>query len=142
MKYSKQGADLTKMFEQCRLTAYWDGLGKVWTIGWGHTRGVSEGVTCSQQQADDWLMEDISSSERNVNAHVKIEINQHEFDALVDFDFNLGDGALNGSTLLRLLNAGDFSAAAKEFEKWDHAAGKVVAGLLRRRLAEEKEFQS
>lgn len=141
MKYSKEGQAMTERFESCRLIAYQDQIG-VWTIGWGHTRGVYEGMTCTQEQADAWLLADIAIYEQDVNTHVKVEINQQEFDALVDFAFNLGNGALNGSTLLRLLNAGDFSGAAKEFKKWDHAGGKIVAGLLRRRLAEEQEFKS
>lgn len=142
MKYSKQGVELTKRFEQCRLAAYIPRPGDVPTIGYGHTRGVHLGMTCSPQQADQWLAEDYANSEANVNEHVNIQITQHEFDALVDFDFNLGDGALNKSTLLRLLNEGDVADAAKEFEKWDHAGGKVLAGLLRRRLEEEEMFNT
>jgi GH24 family phage-related lysozyme (muramidase) len=73
---------------------------------------------------------------------VKVALTQGEFDALVDFTFNLGSGNLQSSTLLKLVNEGQFETAAKEFEKWDLAGGKVVAGLLRRRKAEEQEFQS
>jgi GH24 family phage-related lysozyme (muramidase) len=73
---------------------------------------------------------------------VKVSVTQNQFDALVDFVFNLGQGKFAGSTLLRGLNAGDFSGAAAEFVKWDHAGGQVVPGLLRRRLAEAQLFQS
>lgn len=128
------------MFESCPLTAYWDALGKLWTIAYGHTRGVHEGMTCTQAQADAWLLEDRASAEANVNKHVTAELTQHEFDALVDFDFNCGDGNMDSSTLLKLVNSGDIARAADEFDKWDHAGGKVVAGLLRRRLAEKAEF--
>lgn len=140
MRYSKTGLELTERFEGCRLVAYQDQVG-VWTIGYGHTRGVHEGMTCTQPQADQWLIEDSAYSEAHVNSCVKVPVTQGEFDALVDFDFNLGGGALGGSTLLRLLNAGHHDLAADQFEKWDHAGGKVVAGLLRRRLAEKAEFQ-
>lgn len=139
LKYSLAGAALTKRFESCRLTAYQDQVG-VWTIGWGHTFNVHQGMMCSQEQADAWLVEDYTASEDDVNTHVTVPLTQGQFDALVDFAFNLGRGALNNSTLLKDLNAGDYHAAAEEFEKWDHAGGKVVAGLLRRRLEEKAEF--
>lgn len=140
--WSKSGADLTERFEQCRLTAYWDALGKVWTIGWGHTRGVTQGLSCTQAQADQWLDDDMAGCVADVNANVKVPLTQNEFDALCDFSFNLGCAALNGSTLLKYLNAGNFAAAAQEFQKWDHAGGAVVAGLLKRRIAEQDEFES
>lgn len=140
MKYSKTGLALTERFEGCKLVAYQDQVG-VWTIGYGHTRGVHEGMTCTQAQAEQWLLEDIAAAEQNVNTHVKVPLTQAEFDALVDFDFNCGSGNLDSSTLLKLVNEGDPEDAAKEFEKWDHAGGKVVAGLLRRRQAEEAEFR-
>lgn len=144
MKYSKSGAALTERFEQCRLVAYHGEVDPpgVWTIGWGHTFNVREGMTCTQEQADAWLLEDIAASEDDVNTHVKVPLTQGEFDALCDFAFNLGRGALNSSTLLKDLNAGDYPGAAKEFERWDHAGGKVVSGLLRRRQAEEQEFNA
>jgi lysozyme len=142
LKYSKAGAELTKSFESCKLVAYHGEKDPpdVWTIAWGHTRGVKPGMTCTPEQADAWLAEDYAICEADVNAHVTVPLTQGEFDALVDFAFNLGDGSLNGSTLLKDLNAGNYHAAAAEFEKWDHAGGHVVAGLLRRRLAEEQEF--
>ena len=142
MQYSRAGQDLTERFEQCRLMAYHGAADPpdVWTIGWGHTFGVVEGMTCTQEQADQWLREDEAAAIADVNTFVAVPLTQGQFDSLVDFAFNLGRGALNNSTLLKDLNAGDYMAAAKEFEKWDHAGGKVVAGLLRRRLAEENEF--
>lgn len=141
MQYSKQGLALTEQFEGCRLTAYLDQVG-VPTIGYGHTRGVHLGMTCTQEQAEAWLREDIALCEQDVNTHVKVPLTQGEFDALVDFSFNLGCQSLNGSTLLRLLNAGNYAGAAAQFDLWDHAGGQVVAGLLRRREAEEQLFQS
>jgi lysozyme len=140
MNYSDAGLDLTEESEGCRLVAYQDSVG-VWTIGYGHTQGVHAGMTCTQAQAEVWLREDIMSAIADVNRLVKVPLTQGEFDALVDFDFNLGGGALRGSTLLRLLNAGDHASAAEQFERWDKAGGHVLAGLLRRRLAEEAEFK-
>jgi lysozyme len=141
MQYSKQGLALTEQFEGVRLEAYLDQVG-VPTIGYGHTRGVHLGMTCTQEQAEAWLEEDIQLATDDVNKYVIVQLTQGEFDALVDFAFNLGCGALNNSTLLKDLNAGNFAAAANEFEKWDHAGGQVVAGLLRRREAEMAEFRA
>lgn len=141
MQYSLTGKQLTERFEGCRLTAYQDQVGR-WTIGYGHTTGVKEGDTCTQAQADAWLALDMWWAEMMVNNYVHIKITQGEYDAMVDFTFNLGVGSFEHSTLLILVNQGKFADAAKEFEKWDHAGGQVVAGLLRRRQAEEQEFVS
>lgn len=139
MKYSQSGVKLTEGFEHCRLVAYQDS-GGVWTIAWGHTRGVSKGLTCIPLQAEAWREEDMRLSEAAVNQLVTVSLTQGEFDALVDFDYNVGSEALKNSTLLRLLNAGNIPGAAAEFDKWDHVKAKVVAGLLRRREAETAEF--
>lgn len=144
MQYSRAGLALTESFEGCKLVAYHgekDPPG-VWTIGYGHTLGVYEGMACTQAQAEAWLLEDIAAAVADVNAHVTVALTQGEFDALVDFAFNLGRGNLNTSTLLRLLNTGDYAGAANEFEKWDKSNGQIVAGLLRRRQAEKQEFIS
>ncbi len=142
LQYSKTGLALTERFEGCRLESYQD-QGGVWTIGYGHTGpDVHEGMTCTQQQAMAWLILDTHSAVQTVNDLVQIQLNQAEFDACCDFVFNLGAGAFARSTLLRLLNADDIQGAADQFELWDHCDGQVVAGLLRRRLAERKEFLS
>ena len=141
-KSSKSGTQLTESFEGCRFTAYVPRPGDKWTIAYGHTRGVYEGMTCTQEQADAWLVEDRQLCEDWINAHVSFDLTQHEFDALVDFSFNLGIENLHQSTLLRKLNAGDVEGAAQEFEKWVRAGGVVMAGLVRRRLAEKQEFQT
>jgi lysozyme len=139
MTYSKRGISLTEGFEGCRLVAYQDSKG-VWTIGYGHTRGVFRGMTCTQQQAEAWLVQDIATAEYTVNRLVKIQLTQNEFDALVDFTFNAGAGNLAASTLLKRVNAGDIAGAADEFHKWDHAGGVELSGLLRRRIAEQELF--
>lgn len=140
MKYSLSGLHLTEREEGVRLTAYQDQVG-VLTIGYGHTHGVTEGMTCSQEQAEKWLQEDIASAEGAVNKYVHIPLTQGQFDALTDLVFNIGSGNFSKSTLLKFLNAGNFEAAVKEFPKWDRAGGKENAGLLRRRLSEEELFK-
>lgn len=137
MNFSKGGLDLTKQFEGCRYKAYRDG-GGVWTIGFGHTHGVHEGMSCTQKEAEAWLEQDVQNAVAQVNKCLTIIVTQDEFDALVDFEFNTG--ALRKSTLLKLLNAGDCEGAAAEFAKWDKDNGKRVAGLARRRKAEHDKF--
>lgn len=140
--YSGNGLALTEQFEGCELTAYQDQVG-VWTIGYGHTGpDVTPGLTITQDQAQSLLAHDVLGAATCVNKVVTVQIAQEEFDALVDFVFNLGAGAFTGSTLLKELNAGNFSAAASQFDSWDHAGGAVVAGLLRRRQAETALFST
>ena len=139
-KYSSTGLALTKQFEGCKLTAYQDQVG-VWTIGYGHTgTDVKKGLTITEEQASILLAADVAWAVTCVNKSVKVTVNQNQFDALVDFVFNLGCANLGQSTLLRLLNSGDYSDAAKEFLRWNRAGGKVVAGLTRRRQAEMDLF--
>jgi len=143
MQYSKDGLHLTEGFEGCRLIAYPDpGTGgDPWTIGYGHTGpDVHPGMTITLEQAEDLLAQDVKRAEADVNAKLTVKVSQEEFDALVDFAFNCGCGNLNNSTLLKKLNAGDFEGAAQEFLKWDMAAGHHMAGLLKRRQAEELLF--
>ena len=138
--YSKNGLALTKQFEGCKLTAYQDSVG-VWTIGYGHTGTFAvQGKTITQAFADQLLLADIAKFEAGVLKLVRAVINQNQFDALVDFSFNLGLGNLGSSTLLKKLNAGDIKGAAEEFLRWDKAGGKVLAGLTRRRKAERDLF--
>ena len=139
--YSGSDLVLTEQFEGCQLNAYQDVVG-VWTIGYGHTGpDVSPGSTITQAQAVQLLQQDVASAAACVNQAVIVQLNQDEFDALVDFVFNLGQSAFRSSTMLKDLNAGDFAGAADQFDKWDHAGGKVVAGLLRRREAEQAVFE-
>jgi len=139
MQYSGNGLKLTEKFEGCRLTAYQDS-GGVWTNGYGNTHGVVPGSTISQQQAEADLNANVQNSVNDVNQLVAVQLTQGEFDALVDFDFNLGRGSLATSTLLSLLNAGKFHEAAAQFDRWDHCDGTVMAGLLKRRQAETAEY--
>jgi lysozyme len=139
LTYSKDGLALTELFEGDILTAYQDQAG-VWTIGYGHTGGVSAGQTITDDQAVIFLMDDVSSAVSCVNEIVAVVLAQSQFDALVDFTFNLGSGSFRGSTLLKDINAGNFPAAIAQFDLWDHCGGVVNNGLLRRRNAEAAEF--
>jgi len=142
MTYSKTGLALTERFEGVRLEAYKDVAG-IWTIGYGHTGPeVIEGLTITEDEAGFFLEQDTQTAVNAVNRLVTVSLTQSEFDALVDFTFNVGQGNFEKSTLLRLLNEGDYQGAATQFDLWDHAGGKVVAGLLRRRQDETQEFKS
>ena len=141
MKISDAGLNLIKEFEGCRLKAYPDPAtgGKPWTIGYGHTKGVQPGDVITQAQADAFLREDVAEFERSVNKLAPITT-QSQFDALVSFAFNLGAANLEKSTLLKKHRAGDYAGASQEFVKWNRAAGRVMAGLTRRRLAEAELY--
>lgn len=140
MDYSSAGLALTKSFEGLRLTAYRDS-GGILTNGYGHTGAdVHEGQTIDEAQAEAWLERDLAAAVACVNGLVKVQLAQHQFDALVDFTYNAGRGSFHGSTLLRRVNAGDFAGAVAQFGLWVHAGGKVVPGLVRRRAAEAAMF--
>lgn len=141
LTYSQSGMNLTEQFEGYASVPYQD-EGGIWTNGYGNTHGVVPGQIIGHTQAIADLRANVQNSVNDVNRLVDVQLTQGEFDALVDFDFNLGRGRLGKSTLLLDLNRGDYQAAANQFEKWDQCDGKVVAGLLRRRIAEEKEFKS
>jgi len=131
---------LTQQFEGLKLTAYRDVAG-IWTIGYGHTgKDVYAGRVITHQEALALLAADLHAAISVVNLRVKVPLTQNQFDALVDFAFNAGIGAFVTSTLLRDLNAGDYTGAAAQFVLWDHAGGKVVPGLLKRRQAEAELF--
>ncbi len=139
LQYSGSGLAVTESFEGLRLVAYQDVRG-VWTIGFGHTAGVYAGMTCTPAQAAAWLEQDIQWAASVVRNVVAVPLTQGEFDALTDFVFNVGSGNFQASTMLKDLNAGDIAGAADQFHVWDLAGGQVVAGLLRRRIAEQDEF--
>lgn len=109
MRTSTQGVELIKEFEGVELTAYPDpGSGaEPWTIGYGHTSGVKPGDTITEEEAEDLLIQDLGRFENAVSGLIDVELNQNEFDALVSFAFNVGEGALGDSTLRRRLNAGE-----------------------------------
>jgi lysozyme len=140
MECSGSGLDLIKSFESCRLEAYQDIRG-IWTQGYGRTFGISaSSPPITQEQADTWLAEDVQFAVDSVNRLIKVPLTQGQMDACCSFTFNLGSGNFAGSTLLKLINQGDFSGASNQFPLWDHAGSTVIPGLLRRRLAEQAEF--
>lgn len=142
MQFSEAGMALMEASEGLELTAYKCPAG-VWTIGYGHTGAdVYEGLTIDLDKAQQLLRADIRFAEMGVKTYAKVELTQGQYDALVDFAFNLGIGALRSSTLLKKLNSGDYYGASKEFARWNQAGGKVLSGLTRRRLAEEGLFNS
>jgi lysozyme len=143
------GLSLIRQAEGLRLRAYPDpGTGgDPWTIGIGTTvypdgRKVRRGDTCTPQQADKYLAHDLRGLEREVAAMVTVPLTSNQFSALVSFAYNVGISALRSSTLLRLLNAGDYAGAAAQFLRWNRAAGRVLPGLVRRRAAERDLFLS
>lgn len=139
-RINEKGLDLIKSFESCRLSAYRDIVG-VWTIGYGSTGpDVHQGLTLSLNQAHDRLMLDLDRFELGVSDLVKTPLNSNQFSALVSFAFNVGLGALKSSHLLTEINLGYSDKAADQFLLWDHALGKQVAGLTRRRIAERALF--
>jgi lysozyme len=145
MRLNQRGIDLIKSFEGCRLKAYPDPAtgSDPWTIGWGHTGPeVHPGLTWTQKQADDCLTNDLEHFSQGVKALINIDLTDNEFSAIVSLAYNIGIGNLKHSTLLKLVNAGAMSQAAKEFYKWDMANGKVMAGLVRRRISERALFNS
>ncbi len=140
--YSSNGLALTEKFEGLRLTAYQDSVG-VWTIGYGHTGAdVAQGLTITNDQAGILLAADVAWAVTCVNKAVSATINQNQFDAMVDFTFNLGCAAFTGSTLLKMVNAGNFAGAAGQFIRWNKAGGRVRAGLTKRRQAETALFKT
>lgn len=148
MKTSAAGRKFIEQWEESGkplLKARWDNLGKCWEIGFGHTSAagpprVYPGMTITPQQADDILASDLAGVEINVNHHVRADLNQNEFDALVSFDFNTG--GLSRSSVLRAVNMNAFDSVADDLLMWDHAGGHFVQGLYNRRVAEGKLFNS
>lgn len=140
MHMSQGGLDnLLKKFEGCKLKAY-RCPANVCTIGYGHTSAagapeVTDGMTITQSRAEEILKVDILKYERAVEALVKVELTQNQFDVLVDFAYNAGVGALKSSTLLKKVNAGKFDDVPAELMKWTKGGGKVLPGLVRRRQA-------
>jgi lysozyme len=142
MNISENGIALVKNSELCRLDSYQDPVG-VWTVGYGHTGPeVKEGLHITQDAAEALLLSDLETVEKCIANSVSVNLTQGQHDALCSFVFNLGCSALRNSTLLRLLNAGDDIGAAEQFKRWDHAGGKVLAGLTKRREAEAEMFMN
>jgi lysozyme len=137
---SQEGLDLIKKFEGCELTAYQDSV-DVWTIGFGHTKGVEEGDEITQDEAEEMLASELDEYEGYINDMVECDLEQCQFDALVAWVYNLGPTNLKSSTMLKRLNSNDLEDVPNQIKRWDKAGGKVLAGLVRRREAESLLFE-
>jgi lysozyme len=144
MRTSKKGRNFIKGFESLELVAYPDpgSGGKPWTIGWGHTKGVNPGDRITQEQAEQFLSDDLAVFELTVNSAIKRPMTQNQFDSMVSLAFNIGGPNFAGSTLVKKFNAGDVLGAADQFPRWKFGKGEVMLGLVRRRAAERETFLS
>lgn len=142
MRISDVGIAAITSYEGLRLKAYPDPAtgGEPWTIGVGHTGGVRPGDVITREQSDAFLRADLAHCASAIRRLVRVPLTQGQFDALCSFIFNVGEGAFAKSTLLRLLNLRDYDRAADEFLKWRMAAGRVLPGLVKRRVSERKLF--
>ena len=144
MKLSQKGVDFIKSHEALRLKAYQDSKG-VWTIGWGHTKGVKPGDVITRAQAEQFIRDDFAWVERTLNADLatgrdKPLVTQNEFDALCSLVFNIGSQAYLDSTVRRKIKQGDKMAAARAFKMWVYSNHKFVQGLANRRADEVRLF--
>ena len=133
MKTNSKGIELIKSFEGCSLVAY-KCPANVWTIGYGHTQGVTEGMSISQKQADELLEKDLAKYEKYVE-DTKLELNENQFSALVSFVYNCGNGNLK-----KLIANRTLSEIAEAMLLYRKANGVVLNGLVRRRKAERELF--
>ena len=140
MQTSRTGIELLKHFEGCELKAYQDSVG-VWTIGYGHTKGIYEGLEITQSEAEKMLQDELPEYEGYITDKVVPMLQQHEFDALVCWVYNLGPTNLSSSTMLKKLNAGEFKEVPFQMKRWDKAGGQPLLGLTRRRNAEALLFK-
>ena len=139
MKTSIEGLALIKKFEGLELEAYKCAAG-VWTIGYGHTKDVQPGDVWSESHADHMLEVELEEFEAYINDNVTAPLSQNQFDALVSWVYNLGRANLKASTMLKVLNSGDYEGVPAQIKRWNKAGGKVLEGLIRRRKAEALLF--
>ena len=142
MKTSQKGIDLIKEFEGYSERVYMCAGGK-YTIGYGHTRGVEIGDTCTREQAEKYLREDLQDAEESVQALITVPLSQNQFDALVSLVYHIGAGNFYDSTIRKVinLNIGDIEEYRRAWMMWVKSRGKVLKGLVRRREAEFKMFK-
>lgn len=142
MKMNEEGYKLLKHFEAgsgFETKAYWDKTGRIWTIGWGFTKGVKEGDTMTEEEGNERLREEIQEYERGVLRLCTLEPNENQFSAMVCLAWNIGLHSKKGfpiSAVLRHHNLGDFRKAADSFKSWQTSGGIELSGLVRRRKAE------
>jgi len=143
MRTSQKGIDLIKEFEGFSERVYLC-PGGVYTIGYGHTRGVQIGDTCTREKAEEYLRDDLKDTEEAIEALVTVPLTQNQFDALVSLVYNIGSGNFYDSTIRRVINtnSGDMEEYSRAWMMWKKSRGKVLKGLIRRREAEFKLFSS
>lgn len=139
MKISGEGLALIKKFEGCELYAYKCPAG-VWTIGYGHTKGVEPGMQITEDDANNMLVEELEEYEGYINDMVQCSLSQHQFDALVSWVYNLGSTNLKNSTMLKVLNDWKHEEVPAQIKRWNKAGGQILEGLVRRREAEALLF--
>ena len=141
MNISEEGLSLIKKFEGCELKAY-RCPANVLTIGYGHTKNVTEDMEITQQEANDMLDEELIEYCEYIDKMVKVSLNQNQFDALVAWIYNLGPTNFRNSTLLTVLNQERYSDVPEQIKRWNKADGKILDGLIKRREAEALLFES
>lgn len=129
------GLALIKESEGLKLEPYLD-TGKVWTCGYGHTKGVTEFTHCTPEIAESWLEADLQQAEEAVSRLVSVRLTDNQFAALVCFVFNEGETQFAHSTLLRKLNEGGYDLVPACLKAWVFDNGKIIKGLVSRRNAE------
>lgn len=143
LRITDQGINFIKNREGCKLTAYWDSYGKVWTIGYGHTKTARQGMTITYQQAEILLRQDIVYFENYINKNIKVKMTQMMFDALVSLIFNTGPGKASPSSKIgRFMAARQYQSAADTFLQYVTSKGVRLEGLVTRRQAERQMFLS
>lgn len=135
MRINAEGIELIKRWEGLKLEAYLCPA-NVWTIGYGHTRTARPGMKINQAEAERLLKDDLIKFETAITLAVKVELTENQFAALVSWAYNVGEGAVKSSTLIRKLNKGDYDAVPVELMRWNKVKGKVNRGLTNRRAAE------
>ena len=140
MNISEEGLSLIKKFEGCELKAY-RCAANVLTIGYGTTKGVTEDMEITKEEAESILKEEMHEYEGYVNDMVKVPLKQNQFDSIVSWVFNLGSTNLSSSTLLKKLNNSEYDEVPSQIKRWNKAGGKVLDGLIRRREAEALLFE-
>lgn len=140
---TKQGIELIKSFEGCRLEAYKCQAG-VWTIGYGHTQGVYEGKKITEEEAERLLASDLAKFEtgvRNILGTLANGMSENKIDALVSLAFNIGLGAFKNSTLVKKIKQADaVEAVCNQFLRWRFVGKRTSKGLLRRRIVEAERY--
>lgn len=143
---SPAGYALIKQSEGLKLQAYKDS-GGIWTIAHGtikypNGKPVREGDTCTEAQALEYLKHDCAWVDAALDRYIKVAVTQNQFDALASFVYNVGESGFQGSKMLAKLNAGDFAAAAANFDRWVYVKSTKVQGLVNRRAREKALFLS